>query len=590
MPKYIYDIETDGLLDRLTKVHCITAINLETGERHAARPKECEDLARLLYESDGLIGHNIWNFDNYALSKVYSWWDRTDDRRDSDTIVDTRLIWPQLFEIDERKISGGADFPRELRGRHSLKAWGMRLGVLKDDYEGGFDTFNEDMFAYAQQDVEVTLALWKYIEAQDYSPVARQLEQDVARIMARQEVTGFPFDEDAAERLLRDLQGRQADLHIELADAFPPWEIKTPFIPQVNNKKLGYVKGEVFTKVKTIVFNPTSRDHIADRLKVLRGWEPKEYTEGGKPKVDETVLTSLPYPEAKLLAENFLIDKRIGQLAQGSQAWLKKVQSDGRIHGRVNTNHAITGRASHSSPNLGQVPGVGAPYGKECRSLFTAPEGRVLIGADISGLELRCLASYMHRWDKGSYADEILRGDIHTANMNALGIQSRSAAKTFIYAFLFSAGDAKLGSTVGGGVEKGRQLKAKFFDAIPAMQYLLTSVRKKAEQQGFLTGLDGRKIQVRAVRSALNTLLQGAGACISKYWLVEMDRMFREQNLDVQWHAWVHDEVQLSAPEEIAEQVGNICLQAIRTTGEKLGVNMPLDAEYNIGRNWADTH
>ena len=223
MPRYIYDIETNGLLDQLATVHCITAINLDTGERLAARPHECEDLARELYKSDGLIGHNIWGFDNLALAKVYDWWDRVDDRRDFDTIVDTRLIWPTLFIDDERQICKGADFPKELRGRHSLKAWGMRLGVLKDDYEGDWSQFNESMFTYAQQDVEVTLALWEWIEKQDYSPVARQLEQDVARIMSRQEVTGFPFDTEAAESLLRSLQTRQAELHTELSNIFRPW-------------------------------------------------------------------------------------------------------------------------------------------------------------------------------------------------------------------------------------------------------------------------------------------------------------------------------------------------------------------------------
>lgn len=588
MPKYIYDIETNGLLDQLDKVHCITAINLDTGERLSARPEQCEELARELYQSDGLIGHNIWNFDNRALAKVYPWWDRVDDRRDFDTMIDTRLIWPTLWDDDERKISQGSEFPKELRGRHSLKAWGMRLGVLKDDYEGGFDTFNESMFAYAQQDVEVTLALWEWIEAQEYSPVARQLEQDIARIMSRQEVTGFPFDVEAAEDLLRSLQSRQAEIHAELSEAFPPWEIKTPFIPKVNNKTRGYVKGELTYKTKEIVFNPASRDHIADRLITKHGWEPEQRTDGGKPKIDETVLNGLPFPEAKLLAENFVIEKRLGQLAQGSQGWLKKVKN-GRIHGRVNTNGAVTGRATHSSPNLAQCPGVNAPYGRECRSLFTAPEGRVLLGFDASGLELRCLAHYMARWDDGAYGDEILNGDIHTANQKAAGLETRSQAKTFIYAWLFGAGNAKIGSIVGGNENKGAYLKSKFLKAVPAIKHLSNSVQHKAKE-GFLYGLDRRKIHVRSAHAALNTLLQGAGSAICKKMIVEMDALFKERDLDVDWHAWVHDEVQLSCPPEIAEEVGQTCIDAIKRTEKFFNFNMPLDGEFNVGRNWAETH
>ena len=588
MPRYIYDIETNGLLDQLDTVHCITAINLDTGERLAARPAQCEDLARELYESDGLIGHNIWNFDNRALAKVYDWWDRVDDRRDFDTMIDTRLIWPTLWDDDERQISKGLEFPKELRGRHSLAAWGMRLGVLKDDYEGDWSEFNESMFTYAQQDVEVTLALWEWIEKQEYSPVARQLEQDVARIMSRQEATGFPFDVEAAESLLRSLQTRQAEIHSELSEAFPPWEIKTPFIPKVNNKTRGYVKGELTYKTKEIVFNPASRDHIADRLITKHGWKPEELTDGGKPKVDETVLSALPFPEAKLLAENFTIEKRLGQLAQGSQGWLKKVKN-GRIHGRVTTNGAVTGRATHSSPNVAQVPGVNAPYGKECRSLFTAPKGRVLIGFDASGLELRCLAHYMARYDNGAYGDEILNGDIHTANQKAAGLETRNQAKTFIYAWLFGAGNAKIGSIVGGNENKGAYLKAKFLKAVPAIKDLSNSVKSKADA-GFLYGLDRRKIHVRSAHAALNTLLQGAGAVICKKMIVYMDRLFKSRSLDVQWHAWVHDEVQLSCPPEITEEVGQTCIDAIKKTEKFFNFRVPLDGEFNVGRNWAETH
>src|SRR5690606_31621074 len=184
-----------------------------------------------------------------------------------------------------------------------------------------------------------------------------------------------------------------------------------------------------------------SRTHIYKRLKDKYNWKPKEFTEKGTPKVSEEVLESLPYPEAELLNEYLMIQKRISQLAEGHSAWLKMVRPDGRIYGSVITNGAVTGRMTHNSPNLAQVPAVNVPYGKECRSLFTVPDDRVLVGADASGLELRCLAHYMARFDKGAYARELLEGDIHTANQKAAGLPTRDNAKTFIYAFLYGAGD-----------------------------------------------------------------------------------------------------------------------------------------------------
>ena len=304
------------------------------------------------------------------------------------------------------------------------------------------------------------------------------------------------------------------------------------------------MKGELTYKTKEIVFNPASRDHIADRLMKIKGWKPEQLTDGLKPKVDETVLNSLPYPEAKLLAENFTIEKRLGNWRRVAKAGSRRSRTAGSTVGSTptmvtgsDTFLAESGPSSRSERSIWQ----------ECRSLFTAPEGRVLLGFDASGLELRCLAHYMARWDDGAYGDEILNGDIHTANQKAAGLETRTQAKTFIYAWLFGAGNAKIGSIVGGNENKGAYLKSKFLKAVPAIKNLSTSVQNKAKE-GFLLGLDRRKIHVRSAHAALNTLLQGAGSAICKKMIAEMDVLFKERSLDVQWHAWVHDEVQLSCP------------------------------------------
>ena len=593
MHSYIFDIETRGFLDGLEgadDLFIITAINLDTGERLAARPHECEALARKLYEADSLVGHNIFTFDLPALQKTLGWWDRLEDPRDVDTMINTRVIWSHLKEQDFKAIEGNPEYlPKNLAGSHSLKAWGLRLGVMKDDYDGGFDDFNEDMYEYAQQDSEVTLALHQHCLKQRYAQAALDLEQSVARLMARQERTGFCFDERSAEELLRDLMAEQAEVHTRLQAAFPPWEIKTPFLPKANNKTRGYVKGEWVNKVKEVFFNPSSRDHIADRLMTLHGWKPTEFTPQGKPKVDETILEDLPYPEAKLLALNFMLDKRLGQLANGPQAWLKKSKG-GIIHGRVITNGAVTGRATHSQPNMAQVPGNRAPFGERCRSLFVAPSGRVLVGSDASGLELRCLAHFASHYDAGQYADVVLNGDIHTVNQEAAGLPTRDNAKTFIYALLYGAGDGKIGSIIGKGPKAGKQLKANFFEKTPGIAQLTQAVTSRATRQGFLKGLDGRLLHIRSPHAALNTLLQSAGALVCKQWLLEMDRLFKDRELDVEFHAWVHDEVQLSCPPDEAKSVGEACQDAMRCVQDHFKFRCQLDTDFNVGKSWADTH
>lgn len=598
MQRYIFDIETRGLLPGLEgpdDLFIITAIDIDTGERLAAKLDECEQLARKLYNADVLVGHNIFSFDLPALQKTLGWWDRLEHPGDIDTMIAGRLIWSNLFEEDARRGKGGATLPKNLYGSHSLKAYGMRLGVMKDDYSGGFDEFNEEMYEYAKQDVEVTLALYERILAENYSSQALALEMSVAKLMARQERTGFSFDVQSAEVLLRDLMMEQSTIHARLQAAFGSWEVPGElFTPKANNSKLGYVKGvETRKPSKTVVFNPASRDHIANRLKVLFNWDPKAFTDGGKPKVDETILLNLyeanGWEVCKDLADNFMIEKRLGQLSDGNQAWLKK-QQGGKIHGRVITNGAVSGRATHSHPNVAQVPGNRAPFGERCRSLFMAPHGRVLVGSDASGLELRCLAHYLGVMGDPSYAETVVNGDIHTANQEAAGLPSRDQAKTFIYALLYGGGAGKIGSIVGGGAEEGQNLKDTFFENLPALGKLIHQCQLKSQKHGALKGLDGRKLYSRSPHSSLNLLLQSAGALVCKQWLVEMDKLFQDRGLDVQWHAWVHDEVQLSCPPDQADAVGQTCQDAMRRVQDHFNFKCQLDTDFSVGSNWSETH
>jgi hypothetical protein len=263
--------------------------------------------------------------------------------------------------------------------------------------------------------------------------MAIKLEHEIQWLMAKQVRNGFPFNEGKAAVLYSTLSQRRADLERELKDFFGSWEVKlTDFIPKRDNKARGYKAGVPVPRSKIVEFNPSSRDHIADRLQNLYGWKPEKFTDGGKPMVDEVVLSGLAYPPCKLLTEYLLVAKRIAQLAEGAQAWLKLVKK-GRIHGSINPNGAVTGRATHAYPNIAQVPSSSSPYGHECRELFEIPEGwSALVGADASGLELRCLAHFMAKWDGGAYGDVLLNGDIHTENQKAAGLPTRNNAKTFI--------------------------------------------------------------------------------------------------------------------------------------------------------------
>lgn len=593
----IFDLETDGLLDEVLKIHCLVIKNTETNLPSATYVGDQieEGLRHLMKCSDLVIaGHNVIKYDIPVIKKLYPWF-TVDETKVFDTLVATRLIWANIKDQDNRLLKEGK-LPGKLYGSHSLAAWGHRLGNYKGDYSGGWETFSQEMLDYCVQDVEVTATLYAKILSKEYAQEALDLEHQVAWLMAKQERNGFCFDMPKAAVLLAKLVQRRGELERELKEYFGSWEVQLPdFTPKVNNAKLGYTKGVTVKKSKTVDFNPSSRDHIADRLINLYGWKPEVFTEGGKPQVDEVVLGELSYPPCKQLTEYLLVQKRISQLNEGKQAWML-CEKNGKIHGSINPNGAVTGRATHSYPNISQVPSSGSPYGPECRELFTVPHGWSLVGADASGLELRCLAHFMARWDGGKYAEVLLNGDIHTENQKAAGLETRNQAKTFIYAFLYGAGDKKIGSIVGGDAAHGKRLKSKFLRSLPALGRLVEAVRDAAKR-GYLTGLDGRKIHVRSSHAALNTLLQGAGALVCKKWLVILEEKLQAAGLKHGWDgdyancAWSHDEVQIACrTPEIAQQVAQIATDCVALAGEHFKFRCPTAGESKIGKHWADTH
>lgn len=591
----VFDIETDGLLDTLTKIHTMTIYDYETDTFRRFDKEEVPNGIKLLMEADVIVGHNIINFDVPAIQKVYPDFEPPEVL---DTLVWARLVYADIDEIDY-KLRRKGKIPGRLIGSHSLEAYGFRLGVFKDDFgkTADWQEWSQEMSDYCEQDVRVTKALYEKLLSKNVSQEALELEHEVAHIIKRQVDRGFWFDVDAAENLYAELIAKRDAMEKELVSLFPPWyepKDKEPFTPKRDNKKRGYKAGCPFTRVKLVTFNPNSRQHIYKCLMRKYDWKPTEFTDSGQPKVSEEVLKSLPYPEAQKLAEYLMIQKRIGQLAEGDKAWLKLVKSDNRIHGEVITNGAVTGRMTHNNPNVAQVPAVRAPYGYECRSLFRPSPGYLLVGADASGLELRCLAHYMAKWDGGEYAKVILEGDIHTVNQKAAGLPTRDNAKTFIYAFLYGAGDEKIGQIIGKGKSAGRKLKKQFLAKTPALAKLKDAVERVVKKRGYLIGLDGRHLKIRSTHAALNTLLQSAGALIMKKALVILDKSLQDKGYvpgrDYEFLANVHDEWQIEALPEIAEDVGKTAVEAIRKAGEHFKFRCQLDGEYRVGKSWAETH
>ena len=579
MTTAFFDIETDGL--DATKVHCICAMTDKedkvydfTGENSIGH------FNRWLVSNDvtTICGHNILSFDLPVLRRLggFHW-----DNGIRDTLVLSRLANPSI------------------EGGHSLKAWGERIGKYKDDYQGGWEQFNEEMLSYCQQDVRVTKDIYRRVmlSLEDFSPESIELEHKVAEIIHEQEETGVLFDERKAYELMATLKESLLEIVQKVRSVFvplPTWqrlnELKNPYkkdgTPTVAYQKqldkgAHYDEDGEWGYIDYPEFNLGSRQQIA-RYLMHFGWQPREYTEKGSVIVNEKVLEGVDIPEAKMILEYLTLQKREGMV----KSWIEAVAEDGRIHGRVNSNGAVTGRMTHSKPNLAQVPAVYSVYGKECRELWTVPEGKCLVGCDASGLELRMLAHYMNDKD---YTEEILNGDIHTANQQAAGLDTRDSAKTFIYAFLYGAGDGKVGEIVGGNSADGKRLKSKFLDNTPALREL-RGVIDKQSAKGWLKGLDGRKLWVRSQHSALNVLLQSAGAIVMKQALTLLEKYAKIYSIDYKFVLNVHDEFQMEVRADQAEQLGQLAVDCIKRAGVDFELNCPLDGEYKVGKTWAQTH
>jgi len=576
MKQFVLDIEANGL-DPDT-IWCIVVRQIGHDDSLTWSGDRLPEFITWLQLQDEceLIGHNLIGYDIPVLEKLLAV--DFSKCKITDTLVMSRLANPS----------------RE--GGHSLDNWGTILNCPKGDHNV-WDVFSYDMLEYCIQDVRVNTLVYKRLlsELRGFESESIDLEHEVQSIVTQQIKTGWLLDQGKAYNLLATLKEKKNDLEDEVHEVFKPLPT---FVKEITPKfkKNGYLSivglkflGDQwetavapFSRIDFPVFNLGSRQQIGRHLQYY-GWKPKQFTETGQAIVDEAVLGTVKgIPQAALIAEYLMIQKRVAQV----QSWLEAVKDDGRVHGYVNANGAVTGRMTHSSPNMGQVPAVYSPYGKECRDVWTVPEGYKLVGMDASGLELRMLAHYMN--DEG-YTNEILTGDIHTANQLASGLETRDQAKTFIYAFLYGAGDAKIGSIVGGTAKDGKRLKEKFLGNTPSLGRLRERVGV-ASGRGYVLGLDGRRVYVRSQHAALNTLLQSAGAIVMKKALCLLDEYATKWNINYNFIGNIHDEIQTEVREEKAEVFGRLATSCVEAAGLHYKLNCPLAGEFKVGDSWADTH
>ena len=613
--RYTLDIETDGLLWELNKVHCLVLRDLKTNEVHSCADQEgyipIEKGLDLIAEAEELVMHNGINFDLRALKKVYPGLSMRLGCDVVDTLVLSRVLWPELEPLDHSKWS---HIPSKYIGRHSLAAWGERLGVSKikfkeetkkkKEVENVWAEWTAEMQTYCEGDTLVTQELYRYFLTQPLDSRCRELEHEFAKVMALQESFGFPFNERAAFALVNTLKARRSEIDDQLQEVFPP--IVEERISEKTGKPL---------KPRITIFNSASRQQTADRLKKLYPEITFGTTDKGNVKLDDDVLELLgeKYPEAKLLAEYQLVNKRLGQISEGKEAWLTHCRryGDGRIHGGVKTNACVSGRCSHVSPNMAQVPSVGHAYGAECRALFCAPDGWVLIGTDASGLELRALGAWLAHFDGGEYANLVSNAgfDIHTYNAKLFGIYdgegditkaTRDLSKRLIYALLYGAGAKKVGSVIDNAAseqkqyELGKKTINTFYENLPAIKSLKDKIDERITKRGHLIGIDGRHLQIRSRHSALNQLLQSTGAVLMKkatcIYYNDLQESGLQFGIDYGFCANVHDEYQVAAKPEHVEFVTKTSIRAIEKAGDYFKLLCSFTGESRSGKNWEETH
>lgn len=576
----VFDLESDGLLDTITQVWCIGIFDTKTEQYVAYYGASLAAGIERLRTAPIICGHNVIDYDIPAIGKLYPGW--KPEGKVVDTVILSRLLWPD--------ITGG----------HSLSAWGDRLKFPKGDHSD-WTQLSDEMLEYMQQDVMVTAKLYraciKRSKGNDWTFSSR-IEHDFQSFLSEQRDNGWYFLRDAGERLLDTMTSRIDEIDASLNSSIPDlWVSDDPKLT-VPIKKDGTPAARAINWIyKDCDVLPNNHDIGGDFTKLVRrwnygsrqqmqtlllryGWKPTEYTEKGSPKLDEDSLKSVTDPIGGLLADRFVLVTRTAQLRN----WLDAVRPDSRIESKAIGQGTPTGRCRHQV--IVNVPTGRAPWGEEIRKLFACEQGTRLVGIDAAGLELRMLSHYMK--DR-QYQDILLNDDIHTYNQKLAGLPTRDDAKTFIYALLYGAGDAKIGQIINGGPQDGARLRAKFMRGLPKYAQLVDWVKAEAAK-GWVPGIDGRRVPVRSEHSALNSLLQSAGSITVKLWTLRTHQLVHHNNLPVKFVGHFHDEINAEVSESSVKRYIAIATKSMKFAEQRLNITCPLDVTAKVGDNWYDVH
>lgn len=551
----VFDIETDGLLDEGTVIHC--AVARKGSEELLFGPDQIQDFIRWLGSQETVVAHNALGFDIPMIQKLYPHF--VPPPKVYDTLVMSRLLYPDMKKADFKRRNKP---PGPLLGRHSLESWGYRLGALKGDFiaHGDFSQFSPEMLEYCRRDVEILVLLWNHlIQRLGRAPDAIEIEHQFSLVIPKITQTGV--------RVFMD------GLKIEAQKA---------------KNKLAELKPK-FTSLG--IANPLSRVQLAKYL-IDRGWEPKDYTKSGRPKINDLPVVEEKFPDMKGIDLLYKAQKAYGFIKNGDNSLLKWTVpgSDGygRIYGKIIHNGTRTNRCAHFHPNLAQVPTkrTSEDLGINIRQHFLPDEGEKLIGCDAKSLEFRILAHYLIKVEpkaRDYFTPIFLEGeDIHTKNQEAAGLETRDQAKVFLYALMYGAGIRKLAKIMGTSVKEASKIVDRFLDGIPGLRKLVQAVQAKARQRPVVFGLDGRPLWLDGIHSSLNTLIQGGGAIAMKVFTNEVAATGQRLVLHV------HDEIQITSSQP--ESTLAILQDAAKRTTQALALNVPFEVDSRIGDNWDETH
>ena len=609
----IFDIESNGLLDKVTKIHCLEGYDTDTSEFCSFNPATVKAGVGSLPTYDSICGHNIISYDIPAIKKVFPCIN-LNKVKVFDTLIASHLAFPDVHKEDAR---GRYYIPTDLVGKYSLEAFGYRLGIYKGDYgkqEDCWETWSEEMQNYCKQDVKVTIALYEEIMRRGISKKALDIEQAFQQVINKQEAHGILIDKDAMGQNIGILSPKKIELEAALQEIFPP---RLENLGEVTPKANSYIRGTrkdcTFSKIEIVPFNPNSDAHVRRELLAL-GWIPTRWTDGGKdkdpskklPKVAEEDIEHFSHPSVKVLLEYKKVTNCLTKIFDGDASWFNNIQEDGRVHGRVLPFGTGTRRCSHS-PNVTQLAKNDYFKGTSLEGKITPRDmcipsiGMVQVGIDASSLELCCLANYL---DDEDYTTTITKGDknkgtdIHSLNMKALTgyLDNRDDAKTFIYAFNYGAGNGKLGAILGGDAELGKKARTQFLERNPKLDEFIDNVKRAAKFRGHLITIDGAKLCIPKDKDyvAVNYLLQNCGAVIMKVAYAQSYRNFIARGWiwgeDYAITMFNHDELQVECRPEIADEIGKEVVRAITQAGEYLKLKCPLTGEAHKGSSWAETH